>query len=278
MTTATGRRTYREARFHLIMAVVCLIWSVPVIFTLLVSVRSFTDIIEYGLGAAPHSFTLGAYRTAWSGGEARALLNSVLITVPTVVLVLLLSSMAAFALSRYRIPFRRVILAILLIGNLLPPQVLLVPVFHMVQAFGIFNQLLAPIVVQVGFGIGFYTFVLHGFMRDLPESVTEAAEIDGANPVTIYWRVIVPLVRPALAGLAALAATWTFGDFIFAITTLQSSAVFPVTAFLFGFQTQYVTSWNAIAAGAVIAALPTAAIFLMFQRQLVSGLLLGSTK
>lgn len=278
MIMTTSRAAYREARFHLLMALVCLIWSVPVIFTILVSVRSFTDIIEHGLGAAPHSFTLGAYGTAWSGGEARALLNSILITVPTVVLMLLLSSLAAFALARYRIPFRRAILAVMLVGNLLPPQVLLVPVFHMVQEFGIFNHLIAPVVVQVGFGIGFYTFVLHGFMRDLPDSVTEAAQIDGANPVTIYWRVIMPLVRPALAGLAALAATWTFGDFIFAITTLQSSAEFPVTAFLFGFQTQYVTSWNAIAAGAVIAALPTAAIFLMFQRQLVSGLLIGSTK
>ena len=278
MTRPMALRRYKETRFHLIMALVCLAWSVPVIFTILISVRSFTDIIEHGLGAAPHSFTLGAYGTAWSGGEARALLNSVLITVPTVVLMLLLASMAAFALSRYRVPFRRVILAVMLVGNLLPPQVLLVPVFHMVQAFGIFNHLVAPVVVQVGFGIGFYTFVLHGFMRDLPDSLTEAAQIDGAGPVTIYRRVILPLVRPALAGLAALAATWTFGDFIFAITTLQSSAVFPVTAFLFGFQTQYVTSWNAIAAGAVIAALPTAAIFLMFQRQLVSGLLLGSTK
>lgn len=260
------------------MGAVCLIWSVPVIFTVLISVRSFADIIEHGLGAAPRSFTLGAYSTAWSGGEARALLNSVLITVPTVVLVLLLSSLAAFALSRYRIPFRRAILAVMLVGNLLPPQVLLVPVFHMVQEFGIFNHLIAPVVVQVGFGIGFYTFVLHGFMRALPDSVTEAAAMDGANPLTIYWRVLLPLVRPALAGLAALCATWTFADFIFAITTLQSSTEFPVTAFLFGFQTQYVTSWNAIAAGTVIAALPTAAIFLMFQRQLVSGLTLGSTR
>jgi multiple sugar transport system permease protein len=126
--------------------------------------------------------------------------------------------------------------------------------------------------------MGFYTFVLYGFMRSLPEALTEAAHVDGASPVSIYWRIVLPLVRPALAGLAALAATWTFSDFIFAITTLQSSSTFPVTVFLFNFETLNITSWNVIAAGAVLAALPTAAIFLVFQRQMISGLLLGSVK
>lgn len=278
----TGRGRARTLRFHLPMVLICILWCSPIVFTVLISFRSFSDIIENGLGALPHSFTLGAYGTAFSGsgvgGEGRALLNSTLITVPTVVLVLLLSSMAAFALSRYPIPGRRAVVAVMLIGNLLPPQVLLVPIVRLVQSLGIFNHLIAPVLVQVGFGMGFYTFVLHGFMSTLPESLTEAARVDGASPVRIYWRIVLPLVRPALAGLAALAATWTFSDFIFAITTLQSNAKFPVTAFLYNFQTQYISSWNVIAAGAVIAALPTAAIFLLFQRQMVSGLLLGSTK
>jgi multiple sugar transport system permease protein len=278
MTTATAKKNFRSVRFHAVMVAICLVWFVPVIYTFFVSMRSFTDIIENGMGALPHSFTLRAYSSAWSDGEGRALANSAIITVPTVAIMLLLSSLAAFALSRYNIPYRRMIVAVMLVGNLLPPQVLIVPVFHMVQALGVFNHLIAPILVQIGFGIGFYTFVLHGFMRGLPDSLIEAAELDGANPFTIYWRIVLPLVRPALAGLAALAATWTFGDFIFSITTLQSDRVFPVTVFLFGFQTQYVSSWNVIAAGSVIAALPTAAIFLMFQRQLMSGILLGSTK
>jgi multiple sugar transport system permease protein len=272
----------RRVRFHLLMAPICLIWCAPLVFTVIVSFRSFTDIIEHGIGAAPHSFTTGAYSTALNGdgtgGEGRALLNSTIITVPTVVALLLLSSMAAFALSRYRVPGRRAIVAVMLTGNLLPPQVVLVPVVRMVQSLGIFNHLIAPILVQTGFGMGFYTFVLYGFMRSLPEALTEAAHVDGASPVSIYWRIVLPLVRPALAGLAALAATWTFSDFIFAITTLQSSSTFPVTVFLFNFETLNITSWNVIAAAAVLAALPTAAIFLVFQRQMISGLLLGSVK
>lgn len=272
----------RAARFHLLMAPICIIWCLPIIFTVVVSFRSLTDIVEHGLGSAPHSFSFAAYSTAFagvgSGGEGHALLNSTIITLPTVFALLLLSSMAAFALSRYRIPGRRAIVAIMLTGNLLPPQVVLVPVVKMVQSFGMFNHLIAPIMVQIGFGMGFYTFVLYGFMRKLPDALTEAAHIDGASPVSIYWRIILPLVRPALAGLGALAATWTFSDFIFSISTLQTSSTFPVTVFLFNFQTLYISSWNVIAAGAIVAALPTAAIFLAFQRQMISGLLLGSSK
>ena len=282
MPRSSRSLTLRRSRFHLLMAPISLIWCLPVIFTVIVSFRSFTDIIEHGLGGLPHSFSTAAYSAAISGvgtgGEGRALLNSTLITVPTVVVMLLLSSMAAFALSRYQIPGRRAIVAVMLTGNLLPPQVLLVPVVRMVQSLGIFNHLIAPILVQIGFGMGFYTFVLYGFMRTLPEALTEAAHIDGASPVSIYWHIIMPLVRPALAGLAALAATWTFSDFIFAISTLQSSSTFPVTVFLFNFQTLYASSWNVIAAGEILAALPTAAIFLVFQRQMISGLLLGSVK
>jgi multiple sugar transport system permease protein len=282
MSTNALRLKVRRARFHVFMVPISLIWCLPIVFTVIVSFRSFADIIQHGLGALPHSFTTSAYSTAFNGlgggGEGRALLNSALITVPTVVSLLLLSSMAAFALSRYRIPGRRAIVAAMLTGNLLPPQVVLVPVVKMVQSLGIFNHLVAPVLVQIGFGMGFYTFVLYGFMRGLPEALTEAAYIDGASPVRIYWRIVVPLVRPALAGLAALAATWTFSDFIFAISTLQSSSTFPVTVFLFNFQTLYISSWNVIAAGAVVAALPTAAIFFVFQRQMISGLLLGATK
>jgi multiple sugar transport system permease protein len=250
----------------------------PVGFAALVSVRSLNDIIQHGIGAAPHSFTLDNYLTALEGGVGRGLENSLIITVPTVLVVLLISSMAAFALSRYRIPFRRAILAAMLIGNLLPPQVLLIPVFHLVQSLGLLNELVADILVQIGFGIGFYTFVLHGFMYTLPDSITEAAVIDGASPVVIYWRIIIPLIKPALAGLGALAATWTFSDFIWAITVLQVNNHFPVTAVLFNFLTQYISSWNVVCAGAVIAALPGTILFLLFQRQMVSGLLVGAVK
>jgi len=275
---AAGRRA-RTAGFHLVAGGLSALWLLPIALVLLTSVRTFDDIAANGLGAVPRSATLAGYGAAWTdGGEARAMLNSLIITVPTVLLSLALGAAAAFALSRYRIPFRRAIILLMLAGNLLPPQILLVPVFKLTELLGFYDTLAADIVVQLGFGLGFYTFVLQGFMRSIPDEIQQAAVIDGASPTQIFLRIILPLARPALAALSALAFTWTFNDLLWAITVLRTESVMPVTPALLGLQGQFVSNWNVVAAGSVIAAIPTVAVFLRFQRHFISGLALGAVK
>ena len=179
----------------------------------------------------PHSFTLGGFRQAWvDGGQKQALINSLLVTIPTVLLSLLLASMAAFALSRYDVPLRRALLLLMLSGNLLPPQILLIPVSKLSEKLGLYDSLYALIGVQIGFGVGFYVFVLHGFMRSIPPEIQQAAVIDGAGPWQIYTRIVLPLARPALAALTALAFTWIFNDLLWAITVLRTDSKMPITA------------------------------------------------
>lgn len=272
-------RTLRTWAFHAGMSLLALLWLGPIAWVLIISTRSFDDIASHGVGSLPHSFTLDTYRQAWSdGGELQALINSVLVTVPAVMLSLGLAALAAFALSRYRIPGRRTVLLVMLAGNLLPPQILLVPVSKFSELTGVYDTLAALIAVQVGFGLGFYTFVLHGFMRDLPREVQEAAVIDGAGPAQVLVRIILPLTRPALGALGALSFTWIFNDLLWSITVLRSDTKMPVTPALLAMQGQFVSSWNVIAAGTVIAAVPTVAVFLRFQRHFVSGLALGAVK
>lgn len=195
-------------------------------------------------------------------------------TAVAVVLSLFLASLAAFALSRYRIPSGLSILLVMLAGNLLPPPILLIPIAKIAQEMGIYDSLVALIVVQVGFGLGFYTFVLHGFMRALPNEVFEAAVIDGARPVRVYAQVVLPLTRPALAALT----TWIFNDLTFAMTVLRTETKFPITAALLNLQGGFVSQWNVVTAGSIIAAIPTAIVFFIFQKQFVSGLLVGTNK
>lgn len=280
-TLAAGptRRRRRGWLFHGIMAPLSLLWITPMIFVVLVAFRPFEDITRRGLTALPAGLTLAGFQTALgSGGMGRALWISVQVTVPAVVLSLLLASMAAYALSRYAIPFRRTILLTMLAGNLLPPQILLIPVAKITESLGVYDTVLGLIVIHVGFGMGFYTFVLQGFMRSIPAEVTEAARIDGAGPVHIYWRIILPLCRPALAALAALATTWIFNDLLWSLAVLQSQRNLPVTAALLNLQGGYVSNWNVVAAGSLLAAIPTALVFFAFQRHFVSGLLMGSGK
>ncbi|MEV4202778.1 carbohydrate ABC transporter permease [Micromonospora globbae] len=272
-------RKLRTGTFHTGMTLLSLLWLAPVLWVVVMSVRSFDDIATNGVGSLPHSFTLDTYRQAWTdGGELRALVNSLLVTVPSVLLSLGLAAVAAYALSRYRIPGRRTILLLMLAGNLLPPQILLIPVQKFSELTGLYDTLWALIAVQVGFGLGFYTFVLHGFMRDLPGEIQEAATIDGAGPAQIFARVMLPLTRPALAALGALSFTWIFNDLLWAITVLRTDDRMPVTPALLALQGQFVSSWNVIAAGTVIAAVPTVAVFLRFQRHFISGLAIGAVK
>ncbi|MBZ2195842.1 carbohydrate ABC transporter permease [Occultella gossypii] len=269
----------RSPWFHVFMIPFTLAWITPMVFVLVVAFRSFDDIVARGLSALPTSLSWEGFATALSaGGIAGALRNSVIVTVCAVIISLFLASMAAYALSRYRIPFRNAILLVMLAGNLLPPQILLIPVAKIAEGLGIYDTLLALVVVQVGFGLGFYTFVLHGFMRSLPDEVFEAARIDGAGPIRIYAQIVLPLCRPSLAALTALATTWIFNDLIWAMTVLRTETNFPITAALLNLQGGFVSQWNVVAAGSIMAAVPTAIVFFIFQKQFVSGLMVGASK
>ena len=273
------RRGRRRWPFHAVMAPLTVIWVAPMVFVLILAFRSFDDIAQNGTAAWPKSFTLTGFRTALGTGEmGRALWISVQVTVPAVLLSLLLASWAAYALSRHPIPGGRAVLLLMLAGNLLPPQILLIPVSRVMDSLGIYDTLFALVVIHVGFGLGFYTFVLHGFMRSIPAELTEAARIDGAGPIAIYARIIMPLCRPALAALGALATTWIFNDLIWSITVLRTEAKLPVTAALLNLQGGYTSNWSVVAAASVVAAIPTAIVFFAFQRHFVSGLLMGSNK
>lgn len=256
-----------------------LLWISPIVFVGFVSIRSFDDIAARGIGALPTSVSFEGFVTAFEGGGLwRALGNSIVVTAAGVLLSLALSAIAAYALSRFAIPLRKTILLTMLAGNLLPPQILLVPISAITEALGIYDTLLALTIVQVGFGIGFYTFVLYGFMRNLPDEVFEAARIDGAGAGKIFLSIVLPLSRPSLAALGALSTTWIFNDLIWAMTVLRTEANFPITAQLLNMMGGYGSSWNVIAAGALVAAVPTAVVFFIFQKQFVSGLLVGSDK
>jgi multiple sugar transport system permease protein len=275
--TATNSRV-RPWLFHGGMSILAALWVVPLALVVVTSLRTFDDLADAGLASVPKGLTLDPYRQALESGEWHSIMNSLVITVPVVIVTLLLASMAAYGLARHRIPFRKTLLLLMLAGNLLPAQLLLIPVLKLTEQFGIFDSRIGMIVVLTAVGLGFYTFVLHGFMRGIPEEVTHAAKIDGATTFGVYLRIVLPLTKPAMAALGSLAFTWTFNDLLWSITLLRDEQKLPVTPAILGMQGEFVSSWNVIAAATVIAAIPTVIVFLRFQRYFISGLLIGSSK
>jgi len=284
------RGPWTEGRIatHAFLALVTFIWLVPLLYAVLASLRDYQFTARYGY-LSFGGFTLDNYVTAWQVGEfGRKFLNSAIITIPAVALTLFLASMVAFVLARFNWKFNIVMLGAFTAGNLLPPQALLIPVFKMFQnaevpfwlsdSGTLLNSYVGLIAVNVGFQVGFCTFVLSNYMKALPKEIYESAMVDGASIWQQYWKLTLPLCRPSLAALATLQITWIYNEFFWATVLLQSGDKMPVTSSLNNLKGTFFTDFNLLSAGSIIAALPVLVIFFVLQKQFVSGLTLGSDK
>ena len=234
-------------------------------------------------------WTLDNYKNAWSRGQfGLHLKNSLLITIPAVIITLFLSSLIAFVLARFSYRFNLTLLGVFLAANLLPPQALLIPVFRMFKEIPLptfmseggtmLNSFWALILVNTAFQMGFCAFVLSNYMKTLPYEIYESAEMDGASVWRQYWQLTMPLVRPALAALATLQVTWIYNEFFWATVLMSKGDKYPVTSALNNLRGQFFQDTNLVAAGSIIVALPVLIVFFVLQKQFVSGLTLGSTK
>jgi multiple sugar transport system permease protein len=276
---AKGTNSLSRVILYAVVYLFTALWLVPIATALITSVRTNSDIVTRGFLAIPNALSLQSYAEAWQrGGLAHYLPNSFIITIPSLIATLFLSSLSAYALSRFRFPGDRIILFIYVAGMMLPFQILLLPVFRLTDALHIYNTYWAVIVFHTAFQLGFCTFVLRNYMRTIPGELLEAARMDGCGEFRIYWQIMMPLTLPALAAVATLEFTWIFNDFLWALILIQNDALKPVTTGLAALQGQYRMDWTVIISGSLLAALPTVVVFLLLQRYFVAGLTLGATK
>jgi multiple sugar transport system permease protein len=261
------------------LSLVTLLWLVPFIQAILTSFRSFDDLLLRGFFSLPREIALDSFKEAWQrGGLNHYLPNSFIITLPALAMTLFLSSLSAYALARFRFRGNRLILFLYIGGMMLPFQVLMLPVFRLTDALGLYDTYWGIIAFHTAFQLGFCTFLLRNYMRTVPGEILEAARIDGCSELRIWWGIMMPLTVPALAALATLEFTWIFNDYLWAIVLLRSDSLKPVTAGLATLQGQYVTDWTVIIAGALLATIPTVIVFIFLQRYFIEGLTLGATK
>lgn len=231
-----------------------LIYMSPFFSAIVTSVRTMDDISLNGFWSIPREITFQNYIDAWTQGNvSRYLLNSFIITIPALILTIFLSSLSAFALARYRFRANRPVFFMYVAGTMLPFQILLLPVFLMMNRIGLYNSYQGVILIHVAFQLGFCTFVLRNFMRTLPGEIFDAARIDGASEFGIYWRIAMPLSIPGIAAIAVLEFTWIFNDYLWALILIQDDSLKPVTAGLASLQGQFVTNWPLVVSGALLA-------------------------
>jgi multiple sugar transport system permease protein len=265
-----------------------LIWLFPILWAFLNSFRDYAYTSLHGY-VSFGGFTLQNYVDAWQQGDfTRHFLNSLIITVPAVLLTLFLGSCVAFVVARFSWRFNLTLLGMFIAANLLPQQALLVPLFRLYREVPLpywmsdSGQLLDSywglILINVAFQTGFCTFVLSNYMKALPHEMFEAARVDGATVLHQFFRITLPLVRPALAALATLQVIWIYNEFYWATVLMQSGDKFPITSSLSNLRGQFFTDYNLLSAGSILIAIPVLVVFFVLQKQFVAGLTLGATK
>lgn len=274
------KKSIRAMTFYILSTSIVVLWMIPFLIAIFTAFKTMDEIFMLrNFWSVPKSWTFDNFKTAWvEGNMGRYFINTFFVTAVSVVLTLFLSSLSAFALSWYRFKLRTAILVIFVAGMLIPFQMLLIPVYKFSLSTGLYDSLWGLILFHAAFQIGFCTFFLRNFMVTIPTSIFEAARIDGANAFRIYSKIIMPLVKPAIAALSILEFTWIWNDYLWSLILIQSDNKKTVTLGLTSLQGQWISSWNVIAAGALLAAVVPIIVFLLFQRYFIEGLTMGSVK
>ena len=260
---------------------------VPIAGAIYTSLRPYGETSQRASLAARNADVRQLPQRVHAGEMARHYWVTFCIVVPALILILVLSSVVAFAVSRFSWRFNIVLLLVFTAGNLLPQQVIIQPLFQMYKRIpmpsllsdsgNLLNTLTGVILIHVAFQIGFCTFVLSNYMKTIPREVNEAAMVDGAGVLRQYFQVILPLCRPALAALATLEFTWIYNDFFWAVVLVNQGDDRPITSSIQNL-TASSSPTTTSSPRSMLIALPTLIVYLLLQKQFISGLTLGASK
>ncbi|WP_433220689.1 carbohydrate ABC transporter permease [Microtetraspora malaysiensis] len=277
---AVGARE-RSSKAPLVAALLgfAVLFLVPCLGVLYTSLKSDADIAANGLWAPSGNLTLDNYLQAFTvGSTGRYLLNSVLVTVPATAISVALGTLAGYTIAVLRPRGGELIGFFLLAGLFVPPQILLIPLFQGFNATGLYDTLWPMIIVHSGYGISLCTLVMRNFFRSLPMELRAAGLVDGASEPRILASIVLPMTRPALAALATLQFTFIWNDFLYPLVFTRSDTMRTVMVGILQQQGQFSVAYGVQAAMAVLASLPTVAIFIAFQKHFIAGLTAGAVK
>ena len=253
-------------------------WSLlPFAWSIVTSLKSETDLGRL----LPSEPTLANYPAIFERQPfGRYLLNSVLVAAGSTLLAVAVGSLAAYALARLRFRRAALIERTLLVFALVPPAILIVPLFSSARALGLVNSYVGLIIVHAALNLPFVIWSLASFFRELPPELEDAARVDGFSRFAILWRIVLPCSGPAVAATAVLAFIFSWNEFVIALTLLSSPSMrtVPVGISMLSGSTAYEIPWSQVSAAVVLTTLPVVAVVLALQRWIVSGLTSGAVK
>ena len=272
----------RRIPLHITVAIVMAIWLIPTVGLLVNSFRTVRDMNQAGWWTTlfpPANFTIASYEQIFgTPGFADSLINSLLITVPATVLQVVIATFAGYAFAWMHFRGRDLFFLVIVGLMVVPVQLTFIPVLKMFAATGLAGTFIAVWLAHAGYGLPFQTYLLRSYIGSLPKEVFESAEIDGANHVVKFWRIVVPMSIPAIAANVIFVFLGVWNDLLIAVTYLGQSPNRPLTVFIGQQTTSLGGNWQVLTAAAVIQMALPLLVFLALQRYFVRGISAGAVK
>jgi alpha-glucoside transport system permease protein len=266
---------------HLALIAIAVIWLVPTIGLAITSIRPRDQIQASGWWTTfnDFAFTLHNYDLVLENAQmGSSFVNSIIITVPSTLLPLLIGAAAAYAFSWINFPFRDTIFLTIVALMVVPIQMALVPLLRLFRDLGVHEWFIGIWLAHTAFGLPLAIFLLRNFFITLPRDLIEAARVDGASNLRIFFRVVLPLSVPALASYGIFQFLWVWNDLLMALVFISDSDLFPMTKRITEMQGTYGAEYHFLASGAFLLMVVPLIVFFALQRYFVQGLLAGSVK
>ncbi len=265
--------------YQVALPVALVIWLLPLLGVAMTSLRPASDLAAGNYFGLPSTIAFGNYVEVFTNSPiAQYIVNSFKVTIPTVIGAVAISCMTGFALGIYKFRANLVIFFLFVAGNFVPFQILMVPVRDMTVNLGLYNTTTGLVLFHIAFQSGFCTLFMRNFIRALPRALIEAARVEGVAEWKIFFYIVLPIMRPAIAALSVLVFTFIWNDYFWATVLTTSSTTQPVTAGLYSLNGQWIAAWHLVSAGSILAAMPPVLMFFLMQKHFIAGLTLGAVK
>jgi len=268
----------RRGLFHLALGAASLAMVMPLVWAIASSFKPEAEIFAVPPAILPRAPTLENYLTAFQAVPiVSSYLNTITVTVNATVGTLVTSSLAAYAFTRLRFRGRDACFFAVIATMMVPPQITIIPQFVLYQRIGWLDTLL-PLIIPPALTNGFGVFLLRQFLKTIPMDYEDAARIDGANPFQIYWRVALPLIKPALAALAVFAFVANWNSYLGPLIFINSPERYTLQLVISAFRGLYVVSYGAMLAATALSIAPMLLVYALAQRYFVEGIAMGGIR
>jgi multiple sugar transport system permease protein len=253
--------------------------GLPVVWMLSSSFKPNTDIFAYPPQLIPTNFTLDAYTTIFTDPvKVRFFLNSYFVSLSVTVLTLLVAVLAAYALSRYEFPFKRVLNVVIVSVQAVPPITLLIPYFGLIMFLGLYNTYPGLILTYMVFTLPYAIIMMTGYFNTLPRELDEAVKVDGGSSWTALWRILVPISVPGLVSVGIYTFMIAWNEYLFALTLTKTPEMRTVPIGIQLLMGQHSYEWNQMMSMSILGCIPILLLFLFFQRYFIGGMTAGAVK